>query len=275
MTTHAAAILRTALSNTVAPAAPGARTVTRRVRPQDERPANDPQYAPAANDPAQAPDPSLHVKLVHRLARRLARGLPPSVLHEDLVSAGLEGLVSAARRFDPTRGQQFVKFAEFRIKGAMLDEIRRHDMMSRGGRLLKKSLERAVVRLTASLGRPPTDEELADSLGVDLCVLQDARSRFGDVRVVSLQSSSAAGKMAFDPADQAPTPEAVAMRIALYEQAADAVARLEDRERLVIELYFREGKKLKEIAARIGTTDSRVCQIKRAALTKLRGMLAS
>jgi RNA polymerase sigma factor for flagellar operon FliA len=186
----------------------------------------------------------------------------------------MEGLVRAARRYDPSRGDRFAAYAEFRIKGAMLDEIRRHDMMSRGGRLTKKALERRIAQLTAELGHPPTEDELAEALGLGVEEYRRAIRDLGDARVVSLERPNWSGQRWFQPIDESRNPEEVLDDISQRKQLWAAVEELGERERLVIDLYFRKGKKLREIAERIGTTDSRVCQIKREAIEKLRDLVA-
>jgi RNA polymerase sigma factor for flagellar operon FliA len=203
----------------------------------------------------------------------MGRGLPPNVQHEELLSAGMEGLVRATHKYDPSRGDRFAAYAEFRVKGAMLDEIRRHDMMSRGGRLTKKALERRIAQLTAELGHPPTEDELAEALGLDVEEYRRAVRDLGDARVVSLERPSWSGQRWHEPIDESRSPEEVLDHMSQRKQLWAAVEELGERERLVIDLYFRKGEKLREIAERIGTTDSRVCQIKREAIQKLRELL--
>ena len=228
--------------------------------------------SPAANDPPL--DPIRHLDLVHRVARRIARTLPAHVAYDDLVGAGTVGLLEAAARFDPSKGQ-FAAFAEFRIKGAIMDELRRHDPMGRNARLRRKRLDRAHARLTGELGRPPREDELAERFGISVTDLRRLEQTSTKVVMRSLdQESDANGRS--QPLELV-APEASAYHTLAHEQLRDrlntALADLSERRRRIVEMYYQEELTLKQIGLRVGISESRVCQILGESTRKLKTAL--
>ncbi|QJA05520.1 FliA/WhiG family RNA polymerase sigma factor [Thermosulfurimonas marina] len=221
-----------------------------------------------------------HLPLVKYLAQRLAGRLPPALDSEDLVSAGILGLIEAARRFDPSRKIQFKTFAEFRIRGAMLDELRQLDWTPRSVKEKAAHLEKVITRLEQRLGRPPEDEEVARELGLSL---DDYYRLLDEVRGLSLVDLEALRKKLEDQEgldledllaaeDQEDPFEKLGLK-ELAEALAQAISELPERERLVITLYYYEGLTMKEIGRVMGYTESRISQIHSKALLHLRGKL--
>jgi RNA polymerase sigma factor for flagellar operon FliA len=207
--------------------------------------------------------------VIEKVAKRLACRLPASTELADLISAGAMGLLEAAGRFDPTRGESFEAFARIRIKGAMLDDIRVRDSMSRDMRRAAKKIGRSTNQLTQSLGRPPTEDEVADHVGVSLDELQARRAQLAGARVVALED---AGADLLDrvPDHNAADPQEVVARRELLDRLAAHIAALPLRMQQVLSLYYRESLSLREIGAVLGVSECRVCQIHGEATRRLR-----
>jgi RNA polymerase sigma factor for flagellar operon FliA len=217
------------------------------------------------------PDAALanqYLPFVRRVAHRLARRLPSHVRLEDLVSAGIVGLLEAMDRFDPGRQNEFESYAEFRVKGAILDELRRRDLMARDARLASKEIESCARRLTQALGRPPEEEEMARELGLSVDELREKLEKLTPVRVVSFEDLESDRP---NTAGRSPLDEA--MREELLQNLAGAVGRLSERHQQVLALYYKEELTLREIGDVLDVSESRVCQILSEATLKLRAML--
>ncbi|HEX6038392.1 FliA/WhiG family RNA polymerase sigma factor [Longimicrobium sp.] len=239
--------------------------------------------APARPAPAAGLSESAlaeHLGLVHHVARQLKRGLAADADLEELVSAGTLGLMEAARGFDPSRGLAFSTFAAPRIRGAILDELRRHDPLPRSVRRRSRDTSSAREALTRELGRAPSDRELAAHMGVDLETFSRWRADAeGGVRISIDRPVRDGDERSPAPMDvlhdeDAPTVED---RINRQEEAAllrDAILGLKDQERVVLSLYYFEEMKLHEIATVLEVTESRVSQIRTKALARLRVELA-
>jgi RNA polymerase sigma factor for flagellar operon FliA len=241
----------------------------------------------AASASRPAPHPAIdeklvteHMRLVYHLAHQVQRGYAADADVEELASAGKLGLMEAARNFDPTRGIAFSTFASPRIRGAMMDELRRHDPLPRAVRSRARAAANAREELVRELDREPTSRETAERLGVDL----DTYSRWradaeGAVRL-SLDAPLREGdRPSRSPADTLWDDTALAAdeRINRREEVAllrDAILRLKEQERTVLALYYYEEKKLHEIAVVLDVTESRVSQIRTKALARLRAELA-
>jgi RNA polymerase sigma factor for flagellar operon FliA len=210
-----------------------------------------------------------HYALVEKVAKRLARRLPPTTELGELLSAGALGLLEAAERFDPSRGESFETFARIRIEGAMLDDIRVRDTMSRDMRRQWRTLNRSMARLTQGLGRRPTEEELAGELGISLDDLRARRKNMGGARVIGFDDagSELLDRLADDRADD---PQELASRRELLHLLARDIAALSPRTQQVLSLYYRESLSLKQIGVVLGVSECRVCQIHGEAMKKLR-----
>lgn len=205
-----------------------------------------------------------HYPLVRRVARALARRLPRSVDIEDLVGAGSVGLVDAATRFDPTRAN-FEHYATIRIRGAMRDYLRSLDWRTRTHRRRERVVDQAVLDLQQTLGRPPSEEELLERLGWTADQLAWSRV---SARVTGLEADT------LDEAEErTSSPTARLEQREVLRRLGPALAALSSREREVLALYYAEDMTLRAIGARYGVTESRVCQVHRTALLRLRAAL--
>ncbi len=211
-----------------------------------------------------------YAPLLRRVARRIYRRLPPGadgVEEEDLISAGVLGLFEADLKFDPEAGHAFDAFAEFRIKGAMLDELRRRDFFPRRLRLKANKLRKANETLEQRHGRTPTDDELAAEMKLDLGELRKLRDDCTPYRYVDSQ-------------DEAITLEASTpnpFRITEYKQTqeylAECIKQLPEREQFVLDMYYKHELTLREIAEVLHLTVGRISQLKTAAINRLKGMM--
>jgi len=215
-----------------------------------------------------------HLPQVQYIARRIHDRLPPQVLLEDLVQAGILGLMDAVRKYDPAKNVQLKHYAEFRIRGAILDSLRQVDWSPRALRRQARRLEQGIADCKARLGRDPTEPEIAAQLGIPL---EDLQHLLGDLRgldIGSLQSDSndmggeeialvAPGAEEDDPYHQT-------LRAEIGEMLEIAIGELPDREREVLALYHFEELTMKEVGAVLGIGESRVSQIHTAALLRLR-----
>ncbi len=226
--------------------------------------------APLCPDRLKVSDAVRYVPFVRRIVTRLARRLPAHVSLDDLVSAGVVGLLEAVQRFDPAIEQSFERFAEFRIKGAVIDELRRRDVMARDARLEAKRIERTIQQLTVELGRPPEQEEVAAALQVSLEEYLAGLEKLAPVRVLSLDDVCSDGPMARDgnPFDETAKRQ-------LCDRLARAIAQLTERQQLVLQLYYREALTMRQVGEVLGVTESRICQVLTEATLRLRGLLGA
>lgn len=213
-----------------------------------------------------------HLPLVGHLVRELVHRLPGHVNRDDLVSAGTVALVLSARSFDAGRGVPFARFAAIRIRGALIDELRTMDWASRAVRSRAREVDAVRSLLTAQLGRTPQRHEVADAMGLTVEELDGLDADVHRACVLSLQSLSS------DDTDQLlPTagegPEGVLVRREQLGLLKDAVAELPERLRTVVEQYFFAERKMADIAAQLGVTESRVSQMRSEALALLRAGL--
>jgi RNA polymerase sigma factor FliA len=219
--------------------------------------------------------------LVKYVAGRTAAGLPPHVEEADLISYGLVGLISAIERFDLSRDIKFETYAIMRIKGAIIDELRSLDWVPRSVRARAREVERANAKLEHSLQRAPTDQELADELGITLDELNDSLLAISHSSIVALDelwsvSDSSGDQVSLmdtieDPG--APDPARALDVGDLKDRIADSIAKLPEREKLVIALYYYENLTLREIGEVLGVTESRVSQMHTKAVLRLRSRM--
>ena len=220
--------------------------------------------------------------LVKFIAGRMASGLPSHVEESDLISYGLLGLIGAIERFEPERDIKFETFAVARVKGAIIDELRSLDWVPRSVRARAREIEKAHAALEATLGRAPTDEEMAEKLAMTVEEFRDALLQIANSSVLALddlwtfadpEGGSQVSVLdtiqdpdAIDPHDEAQTSE-------VKDRLADAIESLPERERLVIALYYYENLTLREIGEVLGVTESRVSQLHTKAVIGLRSRL--
>jgi RNA polymerase sigma factor for flagellar operon FliA len=216
--------------------------------------------------------------IVKAMAHRLAYRLPAYMDAEDLVSVGIIGLMDAMDKYDPGREAKFKTYAEFRIRGAMLDEIRSMDWIPRSVHERVSLLQRTHSKLLNRLGRPPVDEEIAAEMKLSLEELDDFLVRSRGAVLVSLDDINMHepdGPKILDMlADrQHPDPLAIILDDRERERVADAIQQLPEKERLVLTLYYFEELTMKEIGKILKVTESRVCQIHTKAVLSLKGKL--
>lgn len=231
--------------------------------------------APVALD-AEAIDTLVrgHLPLVGHLVREMLGRLPAHVSREDLVSAGMAALATAAKAYDPSRGTPFGSFATTRIRGALLDELRGLDWASRSVRSRARRLDAAQQELTATLGRTPTQTELAEALGVGVDEVKSVDEDVQRAVVLSLQGFAAGTAEDMVP-ERAAGPEELILHRERIGYLHHAVEALPDRLRRVVVAYFFEERPMLEIAAELGVTESRVSQLRAEALVLLRDGLNS
>jgi RNA polymerase sigma factor for flagellar operon FliA len=218
--------------------------------------------------------------LVKYVAGRVGAGLPHSVDPADLVSYGVLGLIDAIEKFDPERHVKFETYGMARIRGAILDELRAIDWVPRSVRAKARAADRAFARLEHRLHRAPTDEELARELGISADELHELFRQTSRAGMLQLDEVFPRGGSAGETTlgDTIPDDgEAPGARVELEETKAalaEAVARLPERERTVLTLYYYEGLNLVEIGEILGVSESRACQIHTRAVLQLRQRLA-
>jgi RNA polymerase sigma factor for flagellar operon FliA len=221
-----------------------------------------------------------YAPLVKYVASRIAAGLPQTVDQSDLVSYGMFGLIDAIAKFDPERGFKFETYAISRIKGAILDELRAIDWVPRSVRSKAKSVERAMSKLETKLHRAPTDEEIAkemDITGDQLSGIYKQISTLGVVALDEMLSFNGSESLTFGDtlADRREGPVTTYERVEMRQLLAEAINKMNEREKIVLTLYYYENLTLAEIGRVLGVTESRVCQIHTKAVLQLRSRLAA
>jgi RNA polymerase sigma factor for flagellar operon FliA len=221
-----------------------------------------------------------YAPMIKYVANRIALRLPPHIEVDDLVSVGVLGLIDAIQKYDPTRGAKFKTYAEFRVRGAILDELRAMDWVPRSVRQKAATMDAAVQKLQATLGRPPEDDEVAEAMGLSLDDFFTNLNQTRSMPVLSLEDlgiskdtgeqqsllDCLAGKGDTDPQTQLRLTE-------LKNIIAKAIDSLPEKERLMISLYYYEELTMKEIGEVLSITESRVSQIHSKAVFRLRTKL--
>ena len=223
-----------------------------------------------------------YAPLVKYVAGRIGSGLPAHVDEGDLVSYGLLGLIGAIERYDPARDIKFETYAISRIKGAIIDELRALDWVPRSVRSRAREIERAIAELEAKLGTAPTDEQIAAKIGITVEELEDSLtdiSRSSIAALDELWSVSGEGDQVslLDTIEDTTgiRPQEALDENEMREALADAIARLPEREKLVVTLYYYEELTLREIGEVLGVTESRVSQLHTKAILRLKARLAA
>src|SRR5580765_4017201 len=224
-----------------------------------------------------------YAPLVKYVAGRLGSGLPAHVDEGDLVSYGLLGLMGAIERFDPTREIKFETFAIARIRGQIIDELRAMDWVPRSVRARARDIERAIAELEKKLERAPTDEEIAQKLGITTEELEDSLSDIARSSIPALDelwtvSGSDGDQVALIDTledESAPDPQGSLSVTEQKEALAEAIALLPEREKLVVTLYYYEELTLREIGEVLSVTESRVSQLHTKAILRLKAHLGA
>jgi RNA polymerase sigma factor for flagellar operon FliA len=218
-----------------------------------------------------------HMPLVKRLAHQMKAKLPPSVEVDDLVQAGMIGLLDAISRYEDNHGAQFETYAVLRIRGAMLDELRSSDWMPRSTRQNMRKVEQAMAALQQQLGRPPSESEVAKSLKLSLADYQEMLGDSGGHQLVYYEdfhdsedgNDSFLDRYAVDDED----PLRSLLETDFRQAVIDAIDALPPREKMLMGLYYEEEMNLKEIGAVMGVSESRVSQLHTQAVARLRAYL--
>jgi RNA polymerase sigma factor for flagellar operon FliA len=212
--------------------------------------------------------------LVRRLAHQMIAKLPANVEIDDLIQVGMIGLADALSRFDAAQGVQFETFATQRIRGAMLDELRGNDHLSRGTRKHQRSIEAAVGKLEQRLGRAPHESEIAREMGLSLPEYQELLGKVRGTQLVYLEDMAGVeGENDFldrHVADENSNPLALLQDQKMRSALVDAIKQLPEREQYVMSMYYEHDMNLKEIAAVLKVTESRVCQLHSQSIARLR-----
>ena len=219
-----------------------------------------------------------HLPIVRFLARRIHERLPQHVELEDLLSAGVVGLMDAFAKFDPTKKVQFRSYAQFRIRGAILDSLRTLDWSPRELRRKGRAIEEAMRSLTSRLGRAPSENETAAELGMDLDAYQQLLGELKGLEIGTLHlernEDSGEEELAYLPGRPDEDPLFRCLRGEMEERLTGAIQDLPERERLVMTLYYYEEMTMREIGLALGVVESRVSQIHASAVLHLRSALS-
>ena len=220
-----------------------------------------------------------HMPLVRSVVDRMRASLPPTIDVEDLYSVGLLGLIQAVRRFDPTLGVTFASYASMRIRGAVLDELRRIDWMSRSLRVKAKKLTDVIAGIEQKEGRPATEAEVAAELGISS---EEYSSLLDELRPLSYVELDAVAGDEDDsnmhdvvPDEKQPTASDQAMKNELIKLIVDRLQQLPEMQRKILAMYYFENLRLAEIAKVFGVTESRICQIHTQAVLSLKTYIRS
>ena len=218
--------------------------------------------------------------LVRRLAHYMMAKLPASVEVDDLIQVGLIGLADALSRYEASQGVQFETFATQRIRGAMLDELRGNDWMSRGSRKSQKEIETTMRRLEHRLGRSPIESEIAAEMGMALVEYQSLLGKVRGTQLVYLEDMSRNGEdddnfLDRHVADSEADPLNMLRDHRLREALVAAIKGLPEREQYIMSMYYEKDMNLKEIAAVLDVTESRVCQLHSQSIARLRAKMRS
>lgn len=208
--------------------------------------------------------------VVRRVAAKMARSVPSHILVEDLVAAGTVGLLEATRRFEPGRAESFVGYATLRIRGAMLDELRRGDILSQEARLRLRQAQAATAALQARLNREPDSAEVAAELGLSE---EDYLANVANLRSIKMVHVDLHDDEEAVADDALQTPFDVASAHEEQTRLAAAIGTLPEREKLVLSLYYEQELTYKEIGQVLDLTAARICQIHTQATARLRGAL--
>lgn len=218
-----------------------------------------------------------HVPLVKRLAHQMKAKLPPSVEVDDLIQAGMIGLLDAVNRYEETHGAQFETYAVQRIRGAMLDELRSSDWLPRSIRQNMRKIEEAINSMQQKLGRPPKETEIAKQLKLSLEEYQDMLNEGSGHQLLYFEDfhDKDDNDHFLDRyyADESSDPLKSLLAGGFREAVIQAIDSLPEREKILMGLYYEQEMNLKEIGAVMGVSESRVCQLHSQAIARLRARL--
>jgi len=216
-----------------------------------------------------------NMPLVELVVQRMTPQVPCFMTKEDMISAAMVGLVDAANKFDPTKGVKFKTFAEYRVRGAVFDEMRKLDWFSRSMRDKQNQLTQTMLRLERKFGRSPEEDEMADELALTMDEYHDLLGQVSHLGCVSLHETldhTEEGRSFLDSLEDigGPAPADIIEKEEMTRILADILEELSEKERLVIALYYYEELTQKEIAEVLSVSEGRVSQLHSQALLKLR-----
>lgn len=216
--------------------------------------------------------------LVRKLAHHMMAKLPANVQVDDLIQVGLIGLSEALTRFESNQGVQFETFATQRIRGAMLDELRENDWVSRGTRKSQKEIEESMWRLEHRLGRSPLESEIAADLGISLTDYQSLLGKVKGTQLVYLEDMTGNSEdedsfLDRNLGDSNADPINVLRDTRLRQALVTAIGNLPEREQYIMSMYYEQDMNLKEIAAVLDVTESRICQLHSQSIARLRAKM--
>ncbi|QCZ94243.1 RNA polymerase sigma factor FliA [Salinimonas iocasae] len=217
-----------------------------------------------------------HASLVKRIAHHLMARLPASVLVDDLIQAGMIGLLEAARNFDGSKGASFETFAGIRIRGAMLDEIRKGDWTPRSVHKNGRAITDAIKEVERETGRDARDTEIAEKLNVDIDTYHQMLNEVNAGKLVGIEDLGVSEDVITAPTNQGnDLPLEDLMQGAFQKALAQAITTLPEREAIVLSLYYDEELNLREIGEVLDVSESRVSQIHSQAMLKLKAKMQS
>ncbi|HEX6495195.1 MAG TPA: FliA/WhiG family RNA polymerase sigma factor [Acidobacteriaceae bacterium] len=220
-----------------------------------------------------------HLPMVRFLALRIRERLPQQVEMEDLISAGVVGLMDAMQKFDPEKKVQFRTYAQFRVRGAMLDSLRALDWGPRDLRRKGRAVDEAIRSLSARLGKAPTESEVAKEMGLDLNAYQQLLGELSGLELGSLNATpgedAGVEALALLPAGPEDDPFLQCQSNEMRRLLAQAIEDLPERERTVLTLYYYEELTMREVGATLGVVESRVSQLHSSAMARLRVALGA
>lgn len=218
-----------------------------------------------------------HAPLVKRIAFHLMNRLPDSIQLEDLIQAGMLGLLEASRNYDAAQGASFDTYAGIRIRGAMLDEVRRHDWTPRNVHKQARMVSAAISEIERETGRNPRDAEVASHLGMSMEQYQRVLTDVSNCRLFSFDELAQQGEQ-FDVEDHGSetgsSPSDELSRAGFKAALAQAIKTLPEKEMLVVSLYYDEELNMREIGQILGVSESRVCQLNSQAMLRIRAKVA-
>jgi RNA polymerase sigma factor FliA len=219
-----------------------------------------------------------YASLIKYIAGRIAQRLPPTIDLNDVIHSGVVGLIDAIDKYDAEKGVQFKTYAEFRIRGAILDNLRSLDWAPRSVRKSVTQLEKTYTELEKTFNRPATDEEVASAMDIDLDKFYELLSQARGINLLSLEMISSSEDTRLKLLDclsdaSYGTPLTAVGRKEISAIIARAIDELPEKDRLVVSLYYYDERTMKEISLILGLTESRVSQIHTKAILRLRGRL--
>ena len=223
-----------------------------------------------------------YAPLVRRLAHQMVARLPANVELDDMVQAGMMGLMDAVGRFEEAQGTQFEVYAASRIRGAMLDELRANDWLPRSARKSQRDIENAIHRLEGKLKRAPAEAEIARELNISVAEYQEMLNEARGAQLIYFDDLGGRTddedyleRHVADPAEDGGDPGAILRDKRFRTALVAAIEQLPERERQLMGMYYEQDMNLREIGAVMGVTESRVCQLHSQAVARLRARLKS